>query len=120
MNLSRPLSAIAVKFFRNTIHDPKGGFMLRTLFVYILSNRTRRLYVGVTNNLIRRLAEHRSGVKSVFAHHYNIHRLVYFETIAGARAAIAREKQIKGWRREKKVALIQESNPDWEDLSVGW
>jgi putative endonuclease len=94
--------------------------MQKTYFVYILSNRTRRLYVGVANNLIRRLAEHRSGVKSVFTHHYNIHRLFYFEPIAGARAAISREKQIKGWRREKKVSLIQTANPDWEDLSIGW
>jgi putative endonuclease len=91
--------------------------MQRTYCVYILANRTRRLYTGVTNHLLRRLGEHRAGIRSVFAHRYNIYRLVYFETSNDVNAAIRREKQIKSWRREKKVSLIEERNPNWEDLA---
>ncbi|MGD0174786.1 MAG: GIY-YIG nuclease family protein [Anaerolineales bacterium] len=92
--------------------------MKHTYYVYILANRTRRLYVGVTNNPLRRIHEHRIGQKSVFAHRYNINRLVYLESTGDARTAIGQEKQIKGWRREKKVALIEGMNPNWEDLSL--
>ena len=94
--------------------------MQRTFFVYILANRTRRLYIGVTSNLVRRLFEHRTGIKTGFAHRYNIQRLVYWESADNPRTAIAREKQLKGWRREKKIHLIESMNPDWEDLSIGW
>ena len=94
--------------------------MPRKFYIYILANRNRRLYTGVTNNLIRRLFEHRNGINSRFAHGYNIHRLVYWESANDPRTAIAREKQLKGWRREKKIALIESMNSDWEDLSVGW
>jgi putative endonuclease len=94
--------------------------MRRTYYIYILANRTRRLYIGVTNNLIRRLLEHRMGQKTVFAHRYNINRLVYWESANDPRTAIAREKQLKGWRREKKINLIESMNPGWEDLTVGW
>jgi putative endonuclease len=94
--------------------------MQRTYYVYILANRTRRLYTGVTNNILRRIYEHRNGQKTVFAHRYNINRLVYLESSNDVRTAIGREKQIKGWRREKKVALIEAMNPNWEDLSLGW
>jgi putative endonuclease len=94
--------------------------MCRIFYVYILANRNRRLYIGITNNLIRRLFEHRAGIKTGFAHRYNIHRLVYWESTGDPRTAIAREKQLKGWRREKKVCLIETLNPDWEDLSIGW
>jgi len=92
--------------------------MKHIYYVYILANRTCRLYVGVTNNILRRLREHREGQKSVFARRYNINRLVYLESTGDARTAIGREKQIKGWRREKKVALIEGINPNWEDLSL--
>jgi putative endonuclease len=94
--------------------------MRRTFYVYILANRNRRLYIGITNNLVRRLFEHRTGLKSGFAHRYNIQRLVYWESTDDPRIAIAREKQLKGWRREKKIHLIESMNPDWEDLSIGW
>ena len=94
--------------------------MQRTFYVYILANRTRRLYIGVTGNLVRRLFEHRTGIKTGFAHRYNIQRLVYWESTIDPRIAIAREKQLKGWRREKKIHLIESMNPDWEDLSIGW
>ena len=91
----------------------------RLYHVYILANRHRTLYTGVTNNLVRRLLEHRSGASPGFSRKYGINRLVYFETTADARAAIAREKQIKGWVRMKKVALIETVNAEWRDLSEG-
>jgi putative endonuclease len=98
----------------------RGNLMRRTFYVYILANRNRRLYIGITNNLARRLFEHRAGIKTGFAHRYNIQRLVYWESTIDPRTAIAREKQLKGWRREKKINLIESMNPDWEDLSIGW
>ncbi len=87
-------------------------------YVYILASRSRTLYTGVTNNLRRRVFEHKQGLIEGFTKKYQIHRLVHFETGADIRAAIAREKQIKGWRREKKVALIASTNPTWEDLAA--
>jgi putative endonuclease len=76
------------------------------------------LYTGITNNLERRLREHRLGEGTGFTHRYRAHRLVFFECFHDARTAIAREKQIKSWRREKKVELIEEANPTWEDLAA--
>jgi putative endonuclease len=88
--------------------------------VYIMTNRRRTvLYTGVTSDLARRMAEHRAGVHpSSFTRRFNVDRLVYFETTADIKAAIAREKQIKGWKRAKKVALIDAANPDWFDLAA--
>jgi putative endonuclease len=93
---------------------------VKQYWVYILSSRNRVLYVGVTNDLQRRIAEHKSHLVPGFTAKYKVDRLVYFETMGDVRAAIAREKQIKGWRREKKAALIASANPDWEDVSAGW
>ena len=92
-------------------------FGMCTFYVYILASRSRTLYVGVTNDLPRRLAQHRAGANE-FSARYRCARLVFVETARDARAAIAREKQIKRWRREKKIALIQALNPAWEDLSA--
>jgi putative endonuclease len=89
---------------------------MRTLFVYILANRSRGLYIGVTNDITKRLAEHRAATTS-FSARYRCARLVFVETAPDARSAIAREKQLKKWRREKKIALIQAMNPAWDDLS---
>jgi putative endonuclease len=88
----------------------------REYCVYILSSRTRALYVGVTNDLPRRLLQHHSGEASAFTRRYQINRLVYVETTPDVEAAIAREKQIKGWTRARKVALIESMNPLWRDL----
>ena len=93
---------------------------MRDYYVYILSSRSRTLYVGVSNDIIRRLQEHRSGNATTFVTRYRVHRLVPIEQTDDIDAAIQREKQIKGWRREKKIALISEMNPGWEDLSEGW
>jgi putative endonuclease len=78
------------------------------------------LYTGVTNNLMRRVIQHREGLVPGFASKYRIYRVVHFELFGDVRAAIAREKQIKSWRREKKVALIEAGNPIWEDLGAQW
>lgn len=91
--------------------------MIRGGYIYIITNRPHgTLYIGVTNNLARRIDEHRRKEGSEFAAKYNLTHLVYFETFPDIREAIAREKQLKTWRREKKVALIETSNPTWKDL----
>jgi putative endonuclease len=87
--------------------------------VYILASRGRVLYVGVTNDLERRVREHKAHLVPGFTQRYNVDRLVYFETTANVQAALAREKEIKGWRREKKVALIEAENPQGRDLAEG-
>ena len=94
--------------------------MTRQYYVYIVANISRRLYVGVTNNLERRIYEHKHKLLPGFASQYNITRLVYMETTTDVSAAIAREKQIKGWLRRKKMALIEAQNPTWVDLSAEW
>ena len=88
----------------------------RTYWVYILTNRSGTLYVGVTNDLERRLAEHAASGAERFTGRYALDRLIYAESYPEARDAIAREKQLKGWRREKKVGLVNASNPGWQDL----
>ena len=88
--------------------------------VYILASRSRALYVGVTGNLTARMHAHRSGAIPGHTRRYRITRLVHIETCDDVHAAIAREKQLKGWRREKKVALIEARNPTREDLAEGW
>ena len=93
---------------------------MKPFYVYLLASRTRTLYVGVTSNLVKRLAEHRTMRAGSFTGRYQVTRLVYIETTPNARAAIAREKQIKGWSRRKKIALIDAANPSWEDLAEHW
>ncbi len=92
----------------------------RSFFVYIMSNRSKTLYTGITNNLLRRVWEHKQGIGSEFCKHYRLDRLVYAERFQYVNNAIAREKQIKGWLRVKKVALIVLQNPTWSDLSAEW
>ena len=89
-------------------------------FVYIMTNRSKTLYAGVTNSLIRRVREHKSGIGSEFAARYKLDRLVYFERFEDVHRAIGREKEIKGWLRIKKIALIVSVNPAWRDLSLAW
>ena len=93
--------------------------MGRSYGVYILASRSRVLYIGVTNNLVRRVAEHRAGRGGAFSRRYRTHALVYAEEHPQARDAIAREKALKGKSRAKKVALITSQNPEWRDLSAG-
>ena len=93
---------------------------MKQYYVYIAANRSKTLYTGVTDNLIRRVYEHKSKITPGFTKRYNITDLVYFETTNDVHAAINRERQIKGWLRSKKVALIEGINPQWKDLSEGW
>lgn len=91
--------------------------MPRTYFVYILASLSGTLYVGVTNNLHRRRAEHAIGSSGSFTTRYSVNRLVYFECYSDILKAIACEKEIKRWRREKKIALIKKTNPGWRELA---
>ena len=93
---------------------------MRDYFVYIMSNRSHMLYIGVTNNLERRVFEHKSKLVPGFTSHYNLNRLVYFEQTNDVGAAITREKELKGWRRDRKIVLIESVNPKWSDLSREW
>ena len=109
-------------------HRLSGGFGAifthmctpKTYFVYIMSNRSKTLYTGVTNSLVRRVREHKLGIGSGFASKYRLDRLVYFERFENVHRAIGLEKQIKGWLRIRKVALIVSINPAWRDLSADW
>jgi putative endonuclease len=89
----------------------------RCYFVYILASLSGTLYVGLTDDLRKRVLEHKAGTFDGFTKKYNIDRLMYFETISAPKAAEQREEQIKKYRREKKIALFLESNPEWRDLT---
>jgi len=85
-----------------------------------MTNKSRTLYTGVTNDLQRRVYEHKNKLVAGFTSNYNINKLVYLEETSDVTDAIAREKQIKGWTRAKKIALIESENPEWIDLSAEW
>jgi len=89
-------------------------------YVYIMASRSRVLYVGVTGDLVHRVEQHKQKVVEGFTQKYNVTMLVYYEVTNDVHAALAREKQIKGWRRSKKVALIESMNLTWKDLSSEW
>ena len=89
-------------------------------YVYIMASKGRVLYVGVTGFLMPRVLQHKAGGADGFTQRYHVTRLVYYETFQYVNNAIARETQIKKWRREKKVALIEAKNPTWEDLAAEW
>ncbi len=90
---------------------------MNNYYVYILTNKSRTLYVGMTNNLERRVYEHKNKLVPGFTSKYNLDIILYYEQTADVLSAIAREKQIKGWTRSKKIALIESQNPKWLDLS---
>jgi len=92
--------------------------LARQYYVYILTNNSKTLYTGVTNNLPRRIYQHKNKLVEGFTKKYNLTKLVYYEISEGVRSAIAREKQIKGWLRSKKINLIESTNPEWKDLSL--
>ena len=94
--------------------------MAKSSYIYIMANASKTLYIGVTNNLIRRVSQHKSGKIKGFTLKYNITKLVYYEEGDNIEIAIQREKQLKGWLRKKKIALIESVNPDWRDLSEDW
>ena len=94
----------------------------KRFYVYIMTNGPNLavLYVGITGNLRRRVWEHKNKVAAGFTSRYNLTRLVYYEEFVFPDAAISREKEVKAWRRSKKIALIDSTNPRWEDLASGW
>jgi putative endonuclease len=92
----------------------------KQFYVYMLANKMRRLYVGMTSDLERRVWEHRTKAIEGFTSRYNIDRLVWYETTNRAMDAATREREIKAWRREKKIALIEAENPGWDDLARDW
>ena len=94
--------------------------MEKIYHVYIMASRSRRLYVGVTSDLHRRVYQHKTETFDGFTTRYGIKSLVYYEQTSDVMAAIQREKQLKGWLRRRKLDLIAASNPEWKDLSVGW
>ncbi|RYX82632.1 GIY-YIG nuclease family protein [bacterium] len=89
-------------------------------YVYIVSNESRTLYIGVTNNLERRISEHKRKLVPGFTARYNVSKLVYYANFPSAEEAITYEKTLKGWLRAKKIALIEQENPKWSDLATGW
>ena len=89
-------------------------------YAYIVTSRSHTLYIGMTGGLRKRVFEHKRKLYEGFSATYNCNRLVWFETYVDPSNAIAREKQLKGWRREKKIALITKTNPTWIDLSEKW
>ena len=91
---------------------------MKQYFVYIMTNKSKTLYTGVTNDLTRRVAEHQQGLGGQFTKKYRITRLVYFKDTRDEQAALEREKQIKGWTRGRKIELIETENPEWKDLSA--
>lgn len=91
--------------------------MMKDYYVYILTNEHNTvLYIGVTNNLQRRVYEHKMEINEGFTKQYQVHKLIYFENCHNIKDAIAREKQLKGWSRQKKIALIETMNPEWKAL----
>ena len=89
-------------------------------YVYIMTNKSGTLYTGMTNNIKKRVYDHKNKLIPGFTEKYNINRLVYYETFDDVYSAIDREKTIKGWLRKKKIELIQKTNPDWKDLARDW
>ena len=89
-------------------------------YVYIMASKSRRIYTGVTNNIGRRVKQHKAGEIEGFTQRYKINRLVYYEVFQLVGNAIHREKEIKGWDRAKRVALIERENPTWDDLAADW
>ncbi len=100
--------------------DSNRKSFVKTLYVYIMASKSGTLYVGVTSDIRRRAYEHKQHLIPGFTDKYDVDRLLYIEQIRDPASAIKREKQIKRWRREKKVTLIDSVNPGWNDLSEDW
>jgi len=90
---------------------------MKSYYVYIITNNSKTLYIGVTNDLVRRIYEHKNKFIDGFSNKYNLNKLVYFEITNDIHVALKREKQLKNWHRQWKINLIEENNPNWNDLS---
>ena len=93
---------------------------MKYYYTYIMASRGGTLYTGVTNNILTRVLTHKQRIQPGFTKKYNVTRLVYYEETRNINYAIAREKELKGWRRSKKISLIESFNPKWEDLAADW
>jgi putative endonuclease len=93
---------------------------MKNYYVYIMTSPSGTLYTGMTSNLVRRVYEHKQILVDGFTKKYNVTRLAYYEQTSDVQTALAREKEMKKWRRSKKIALIKSINPKWQDLSAGW
>jgi putative endonuclease len=95
-------------------------YLQKWYYVYIMTNRSKTLYIGITSKIKQRVFQHKTGVFEGFTSRYKMDRLVYWEKFSRVHDAIAREKQLKGWRRIKKIQLIVSVNPTWKDLAEDW
>jgi putative endonuclease len=102
------------------VANPHSPVMPKVYYVYILASQRRVLYVGMTSNIEQRIFQHKTHAFEGFTAKYNVTNLVYFERHGAVLTAIRREKELKAWRREEKIKLIESTNPKWKDLSYGW
>jgi len=93
---------------------------MNNYYIYIMASQSGTLYIGMTNDIKKRVYQHKNHLIAGFTDKYSVDRLLYVETTSDPVSAIRREKQLKKWRREKKAALVDSQNPDWKDLSQGW
>ena len=93
---------------------------MKNYYIYIMTSQSGTMYIGMTNDINKRVYQHKNHLIPGFTDKYNVDQLLYVETTSDPVSAIRREKQLKKWRREKKVALVDSQNPDWKDLSEGW
>lgn len=93
---------------------------MKSYFLYILGSRTETLYIGTTNDLETRTLQHKQKIHAGFTEKYSVDRLLYYEETNDVKTALAREKQLKSWRRQKKIDLVEKNNPKWVDLSEDW
>jgi putative endonuclease len=117
--ITTPRQGVLPKPFVLAFFPVRDGFHYK-FWVYILVSRSGTLYVGITGYLDRRIMQHKMDSIEGFTNKYKVHRLVYYETYDQVQRALGREKQLKGWRREKKIALIEKMNPRWQDLAENW
>jgi len=99
---------------------PESRVFMKNYYIYIMTNNSKTLYIGMTNNLERRVYEHKNSLVKGFTSKYKITKLVYYEMTNDVNTALNREKQLKNWRREWKINLIESLNPEWKDLSEEW
>jgi putative endonuclease len=111
--------SVSIRVVRRGVEGPMH-YVEKWYYVYIMTNRSKTLYISITSKLRQRIFQHKTGAFKGFTSDYKIDRLVYWEQFKNVNTAIAREKQLKGWRRIKKIQLIVSMNPTWNDLASEW